>query len=119
MWQLIVDARALAAEARINDYLFCSVFEDGLDRDWNVGNVYIITQRIQDNFMLMSLATGIHTIIHVSQFKDRFWWFLKTPALTKGFSNVHSRIIMAACNKYQAVLDPGVKNYPCRPQFIH
>lgn len=119
MWQRVQDARALVSEARNNDYLFCSVFEDGLDRDWNGGNIYIITSRVKDNFLLLSLATGIHTIVNVAQFDERFWWFLKTPALTKGVSNVHSKIVMAATNKYQAVLDAGIKNYPCRPQFIH
>lgn len=119
MWQRITDANALFRVAKTNDYLFCSVFEDGLDRDWNGALVFIITTIAADYVLLTSISSGQHFLITYKQFRDKYWWYLQTPALTQGVSNVHSKIILAAENKYDAVLDAGIKNYPFRPANLY
>lgn len=116
---MIESAEALFTHAKLGDFLFCSVFENGLDREWNGASVYTITTMAKGCFLLTSIATGVHLFITQQQFADRYWWLLHTPALTQGMSQVHSKIILAANNKYEAVLDAGVKNYGWRPPIIH
>jgi hypothetical protein len=93
MWQKIGEDQALLRGAKINDYLFCSVYEDGIQRDTHLSQLYLIAEVLPCSFVLLSLGAGTFTIKTFEDFDHYHCWLLSHPALSGSIAGVPPRAI--------------------------